>query len=460
MLASYGRPARRLFTLGIKLAAPVMGPDSTRSWVQIARTGEFKGHQSGPFELTKKELSEMVRNFDRDGEPVPIVLGHPDTETPAYGWIHDLELRGDELWALAEWHEDIVPLIRDGRFRGCSMVFSTESVDRESGEGIGAELFELGITNRPFLNGMAPLTASRRLLGFQRKDLRLMNIDRKKIMEALDELPKDASVEQFHMALEAALLAQAAQEKSEAEPEAPAEQLGEPPMPVPEYPLSDASVVKAAETESTAAPDDAGAAAKDQIVGALEKALGTDMAGVLAFVQDNADKLASLAKEEPKSGTPADDQAQKAASHDIEAVKLSALHARLEIAERNVSEYQARLAAFEAKEKELADGELVGLVDHAVEKGHILPAHRETFIKLGRLDRQALDSELEKFKAAPAVITRKLVNARAVETTEFEAQDDAERDIMRLLAHSTPALRKLAIEKYRAKKQNGLNGRA
>lgn len=452
---------RYLFNRGIKLDAPIMGQDNVAVWNQIGRTGSFKGHSAGPFELTTKELAEMVRNFRDGGEEIPIVLGHPDDEQPAYGWIHDLELRGEELWALTEWSEEIVPLIRSGKFRGCSMVFSTDSIDRETAKPIGAELYELGVTNRPFLSDMQPLAASRRparrrpalLKPSTHRELRLkMNIDKKKIMEALDELPKDAGPEQFHMALEAALLTQAALEKPEKSevPEMPAE----PTATEASVELASApEAIKAAESESIGAPEDAGAAAKDQIVGALEKALGMDMAGILAFVQDNGDKLAALAKSEPPSGTPADDNAEKAASRaDLESIKLSALEARLEAANATVAQYHERIAAYEKIEQAHADAALIGLVDHAVESGHILPTHRETFIKLGRLDRSELERELERFKAAPAVITRKLVNPKPVgESAVLDAQDDTERDIIRLLSHSPESVRKDAIARHRGR---------
>jgi len=79
---------------------------------------------------------------------------------PAVGWITSLQLRGDDLWATVDWVDtNAVEAIRSGRYAYCSPAVVFGAVDPESGEPIGARLTSVALTNRPFLDGMEPLTA-------------------------------------------------------------------------------------------------------------------------------------------------------------------------------------------------------------------------------------------------------------------------------------------------------------
>ena len=72
--------------------------NSTGQWREIFRAGDYgdKGR------YTQDDLDAMVANFNEDDQ-VPIVVGHPKTDSPAWGWITGLRRIGDTLQAREGW---------------------------------------------------------------------------------------------------------------------------------------------------------------------------------------------------------------------------------------------------------------------------------------------------------------------------------------------------------------------
>lgn len=62
-----------------------------------------------------------------------------------------------ELWAEIRWTEKALEYIRNEEFRYISPEFDLEFTDEGTGNIIGAALLAIGLTNRPFLKGMAPV---------------------------------------------------------------------------------------------------------------------------------------------------------------------------------------------------------------------------------------------------------------------------------------------------------------
>lgn len=144
---------------------PLVGAQSARAWGQLAYEGEWKGHPAGPFQLTRAVFESFVANFERQANAIPLTYEHPQyagdgRPVPAAGWIHQLRIQGTsrvELWGLIEYTRRGEALVREGEYRFVSVVFGKQSTDRQSGDDVGPELFEVGLTNVPFLDGMTPL---------------------------------------------------------------------------------------------------------------------------------------------------------------------------------------------------------------------------------------------------------------------------------------------------------------
>lgn len=142
-----------------------------KTWNQIARFGTWKGHPQGPFAFDARVFAEIVRNFRAQKNPVTVDFEHasellPDNVAqegvPSLAWIVDLEDRGAAgLWALFEWVDaKAVEYVRSKQYRYVSPSVRFAAICRETAQRIGARLTSVALTNQPFLDGLAPLTAS------------------------------------------------------------------------------------------------------------------------------------------------------------------------------------------------------------------------------------------------------------------------------------------------------------
>ena len=145
-----------------------------KTWVQVARYGEFQGHPQGPFRFDAQTFGEIIRNFRAtQNQHVQVDFEHASelhpenvaTEgVPALAWVVDLDDRGaDGLWGLFEWVDPrAVEYVRANQYRYVSPAVQFGATDKVSGRPIGARLTSVALTNHPFLDGMAPVTASER----------------------------------------------------------------------------------------------------------------------------------------------------------------------------------------------------------------------------------------------------------------------------------------------------------
>ncbi len=144
-------------------------------WNQLAKVGTFRGHPSGPFELTPVIFDEIARNFNATiNKRVPIDYEHaseqsategtiPTEGAPAHGWILAMENRGRAgLWGLTTLHPKAARKVREGQYLFFSPAIRFGSRDRETGQPIGARMTSGALTNNPFLDGMNVFLASDR----------------------------------------------------------------------------------------------------------------------------------------------------------------------------------------------------------------------------------------------------------------------------------------------------------
>lgn len=121
----------------------------------------------GTMLLNFKKLQERYKGKAGDFG-LPITYFHPDTsddEVPpehklAGGWIIDLELRDDGLYALEKWNDDAKALINGDRIRYQSPEFAFAWQDSSTGENQGPTLFGSSLLNNPFLKDMPRVAAS------------------------------------------------------------------------------------------------------------------------------------------------------------------------------------------------------------------------------------------------------------------------------------------------------------
>lgn len=143
------------------------------TWIQIGKTGEWHGYvdelgQQHTLTITCAHLESAKLALDARESELLLDYEHastiPGSEAPAAGWIDDLDVRGDELWAHVRFTKRAADHVRAGEYRFTSPVWLFESPDRETGEVRLADLFSVALTNTPFQDGLQPVVLSRKLV--------------------------------------------------------------------------------------------------------------------------------------------------------------------------------------------------------------------------------------------------------------------------------------------------------
>jgi len=84
---------------------------------EIFRTGKWTSSSGFSHDYSEDDLDKIVQNFNED-DPVPIVVGHPKTNAPAYGWIKNIKRVKDRLIAIPKQVDAAFKkLLEEGKFK-------------------------------------------------------------------------------------------------------------------------------------------------------------------------------------------------------------------------------------------------------------------------------------------------------------------------------------------------------
>lgn len=92
--------------------------------IEIFRAGTHVDMHGREQTFTREDLVNLAAGYDPATSEAPIVIGHPQTNGPAYGWVRGLKADGDVL--SAELHQvdaDFAEMVRTGRFKKRSASF-------------------------------------------------------------------------------------------------------------------------------------------------------------------------------------------------------------------------------------------------------------------------------------------------------------------------------------------------
>lgn len=155
-----GRTIRFLSSLPISLATSLAG-DAPTSWVTVTRTGRFYDRRYGEFEITRKMLSEMVSNFEAGtyGQEIFLDVSH-EPDKGAAAKLLKLTIEGDRLRALVEWTRYGVEAVKGRGFRYLSAEFNENWQDNEQRATHGCVLLGAGLTIRPVIKKLDPISLS------------------------------------------------------------------------------------------------------------------------------------------------------------------------------------------------------------------------------------------------------------------------------------------------------------
>lgn len=139
----------------------------TDKFHQIAFSGEFEGHHSGPFSIEDGDLDSMVETFNARKIDPPVDFDHSTVfgGGPAAGWITAMRREGSNLEAKIEFNKRgrEAVLNKEYRYFSPTIQFSKHSLDLETFEveRSGAEkIHSVALTNTPFLEDLPEATLS------------------------------------------------------------------------------------------------------------------------------------------------------------------------------------------------------------------------------------------------------------------------------------------------------------
>ncbi|TCT37435.1 hypothetical protein [Martelella mediterranea] len=103
-----------------------MTNESTQARIEVFRSGTFTPMNGDPITYSASDLSAIADSYDRETAPAPVVVGHPTTDAPAYGWIDsfDYDASADRLFAnLSDIDPDFSTAVKAGRYKKVSLSF-------------------------------------------------------------------------------------------------------------------------------------------------------------------------------------------------------------------------------------------------------------------------------------------------------------------------------------------------
>ncbi|MDP8162811.1 peptidase [Pasteurella skyensis] len=92
--------------------------------IEIFRAGTRKDANGNTITISVDDLNTIVKNYNPVLHEAPIVIGHPKTDTPAYGWIDALFVEGDILKATPKQVDaEFAELVNTGKYKKISSAF-------------------------------------------------------------------------------------------------------------------------------------------------------------------------------------------------------------------------------------------------------------------------------------------------------------------------------------------------
>ncbi|CAI2036806.1 phage protease [Serratia plymuthica] len=119
------------------------------AWLPMLPIGPFTGRDGRAWVNNEPEAviakSLQYNHLPFDMEHATEIKGPKGEDAPAYGWIEDLKIQGDQIWARVAWNADGEKIIQGKKYRYYSPAFYFTA------DGQVTQLSSVGLTNKPNL---------------------------------------------------------------------------------------------------------------------------------------------------------------------------------------------------------------------------------------------------------------------------------------------------------------------
>ena len=95
-----------------------------KKFFEIFKSGTRTDNNGRTVTITDADVAQAAAAYDPKLHEAPLVIGHPKTDAPAYGWVGGLHADGGGLSAdFAQMDDDFVGLVQSGRYKKVSASF-------------------------------------------------------------------------------------------------------------------------------------------------------------------------------------------------------------------------------------------------------------------------------------------------------------------------------------------------
>jgi hypothetical protein len=129
-------------------------------WIEIFKTGKHTDSSGSESSYSDESLGLIASKYNdkvqkSDAFAAPLVKGHPQSDSPAYGWVEKLAMRGKYLMAkVKDLTPGIIKDIKEGRYKKISVALYPDLMLRHVGL-LGGQA--------PAVKGLAPVKFSEEL---------------------------------------------------------------------------------------------------------------------------------------------------------------------------------------------------------------------------------------------------------------------------------------------------------
>ncbi len=104
-------------------------------WVEIFKAGRQTDSESRAHNIDRNYLQQVVNNYDEAIHESPAVLGHPEKDLPAVGWVKELRVNGESLEAkFGETDDNFEQIVREGKYKKRSASFYIDAKTAPGGK--------------------------------------------------------------------------------------------------------------------------------------------------------------------------------------------------------------------------------------------------------------------------------------------------------------------------------------
>lgn len=129
--------------------------------IEIFRAGTHTSMEGATQTITREMLQACAESYDPTKHEAPLVIGHPATDAPAYGWVKKLRVEGDRLLAeTGELEPAFADAVKEGRYKKISAAFWTADAASNPSPGV------MSLKHVGFLGATAPAVKGLRAVKF------------------------------------------------------------------------------------------------------------------------------------------------------------------------------------------------------------------------------------------------------------------------------------------------------